>query len=84
MINNLRVSKIPRLFNRVPRDQKKFQKAFPYICNDCGEFTYNKLELCEKCGAKNSVRKAMDEDYTKYFLKRQKEKSRSERILSDD
>jgi protein-S-isoprenylcysteine O-methyltransferase Ste14/ribosomal protein L37E len=72
------------LFNRVPKYQKIFQKTFQYICNDCGEFSYNQYEFCEKCGAKNSVRKAMIEDYTKYYLKEEKEKSRSERILSDD
>jgi hypothetical protein len=72
------------LFNRVPKYQKLFQKTFPYICNDCGEFTSNQYEFCEKCGAENSVRKAMIEDYTKYYLKKEKEKSRSERRLSDD
>ena len=73
------------LFNRVPKYQKIFQKTFSHICNDCGEFTYIQYEFCEKCGTKNSVRKAMIEDYTKYFLlKTEKEKPRSERILSDD
>ncbi len=76
--------KFSNLFNRVPKYQKLFQKTFPYICNDCGEFTSNQYEFCEKCGAENSVRKAMIEDYTKYYLKKEKEKSRSERILSDD
>lgn len=82
----MRFCKISNLFNRVPKYQKIFQKTFPYICNDCGEFTYNQYEFCEKCGAENSVRKAMIEDYTKYYLKKEKEKekSRSERILSDD
>ena len=77
--------KISGLFNRHSEDTRKFKKAFPYICNDCGEFTYKKLENCEKCGVKNSLRKAMKEDYINIYLKEQKQKSKAKhKRLFDD
>ncbi|MFX1438316.1 MAG: hypothetical protein ACFFAA_14165 [Promethearchaeota archaeon] len=45
-----------------------FTKAFPYICDNCKMFSYDFLENCEHCGAKNTTRKVLKKDY-KTFLK---------------
>ncbi|MFW9971160.1 MAG: methyltransferase family protein [Candidatus Odinarchaeota archaeon] len=66
------------------RNAKKFQKAFPYICSVCGEFTYRKLEYCENCSAQNSIREAIKEDYIKHSLKKQKEYEERKKIADYD
>lgn len=44
-------------------DPKLFKKTYPYVCDSCGEFTHTLTEYCEKCGEKNSLRKATKKDY---------------------
>lgn len=44
-------------------NNKLFKKTYPFICGSCGEFTHTKHEFCDKCGEKNSLRKAEKKDY---------------------
>lgn len=46
-------------------DDKLFKKTYPYVCDSCGEFTHTLTEYCEKCGEKDSLRKATKQDYKK-------------------
>ncbi|MFW9999117.1 MAG: hypothetical protein ACFE88_03285 [Candidatus Hermodarchaeota archaeon] len=48
--------------------KRMFSKAFPFFCDNCKMFSYNFLENCEHCGAKNTTRKVLKKDY-KAFLK---------------
>ena len=47
-------------------DRKLFKKTYPYICNKCGEFAHTKHDYCDKCGAKDSLRKTEKQDYDNY------------------
>lgn len=50
------------------RELKKiFIEAYPYYCDICKMFTYDFLEFCEHCGAKNTIRKASKGDYKNYL-----------------
>ena len=44
---------------------KIFRTTFPYICNNCGEFSSLQREYCEVCGKKDSLRKIEIGDYEK-------------------
>lgn len=46
-------------------DSNLFKKTYRYVCSSCGEFTHTLTEYCEKCGEKDSLRKATKEDYKK-------------------
>jgi len=46
-------------------DSKLFKKTYRYVCNSCGEFSHTLADYCEKCGGKDSLRKAIKEDYKK-------------------
>ncbi len=47
-----------------------FKKAYPFICNSCGDFSYNSAEYCGYCGTKGSLREAKIIDYKKRIDKR--------------
>lgn len=47
---------------------KTFRASFPYICNDCGEFSFLQREYCEACGNKNTLRKTEIDDYEKKIV----------------
>ena len=49
---------------------EEYKKAFPYICNSCGELSHTFYEYCRKCGRKGSLRKAYNSDYEDYEIKR--------------
>lgn len=38
-------------------------KTFPYICDNCRKRTYTFQEYCENCGAKDTIREAITNDY---------------------
>jgi len=42
---------------------ESYKDTFPYICNSCGEFAHTLTEYCEKCGTKDSLREANNNDY---------------------
>ena len=46
-------------------DKKSFIKTYKFVCTECGEFWDIFREYCEKCGSKDSVRKATKDDYKK-------------------
>ena len=50
-------------------DLESLKKAFPYICNSCGEFVYSLAEHCEKCGTKGSLRETEGMDFKGIGLK---------------
>ena len=50
-------------------DWKTFKKSFPYICSNCGEYSYTKKEYCEHCGKKDTIIRMIKEVYEKYHEK---------------
>ena len=44
---------------------KTFRDSFPYICTNCGAFSYIERKYCEQCGEKNSLRETTREDFEK-------------------
>ncbi len=50
-------------------DLESLKKAFPYICNSCGEYVYSLAEHCEKCGTKGSLREIIKVDFERIGLK---------------
>ena len=50
-------------------DWKTFKKSFPYICSNCGEYSYTKMEYCEHCGKKDTIIRMIKEVYEKYLEK---------------
>ncbi|MFX1356935.1 MAG: hypothetical protein ACFFA8_06580 [Promethearchaeota archaeon] len=49
---------------------KQFLQAQPYICQECEEFTTTFRDICENCGAKNTLRSSTKMDYKSYILKK--------------
>jgi len=47
--------------------QVEFLQAQPYFCETCKTFLATLREMCENCGAKNSLRKATKKDYKQYI-----------------
>ena len=56
------------------QDRKEFLKAQPFFCDECKTFTDLLKEYCENCGAKDSLRKAIKNDF-KFYIKRIREDS---------
>ncbi|HEA70619.1 MAG TPA: hypothetical protein ENH98_01700 [archaeon] len=52
-----------KIYLKKNMDTKLFKKTYPFICNDCGEFSHTKHEYCDKCGKEDSLRKARKIDY---------------------
>ncbi|MFW9942209.1 MAG: hypothetical protein ACFFFT_14315 [Candidatus Thorarchaeota archaeon] len=51
-------------------DYKLFKKTYPFVCDKCGEFAHTKYDFCDKCGAEDTLRKALKEDYINYKKKK--------------
>ena len=47
--------------------QEDFLQAQPYFCETCNTFLTTFREICENCGAINSLRKATKKDYKQYI-----------------
>jgi hypothetical protein len=47
---------------------KLFKKTYPYVCDKCGYFNWEKNPTCEGCGSKNTIRKTIKKDWQKYKL----------------
>jgi len=52
-----------------------FQRSFPFICENCDEFTWEMRVICENCGSENTLRRITKKDY-KEEMKRRKEYNR--------
>ncbi|MFX0000069.1 MAG: zinc ribbon domain-containing protein [Candidatus Hodarchaeota archaeon] len=45
-----------------------FKRTYPYVCDSCGYFHWEKKLFCEGCGSKNTVRKITKKDWKRYKL----------------
>jgi rRNA maturation protein Nop10 len=60
-------------------DLETFRRTFPFVCDECGEFTYTILEHCQKCGLQ-TVRKATSADYKNYAKEKRRTRTTSHRV----
>ncbi|MFX0033018.1 MAG: sialidase family protein [Candidatus Hermodarchaeota archaeon] len=73
------ISLVMILYIRYKRDPQKiarrklekrttdYMKTFRYICSNCHEFANTLREYCERCGEKNTLKRASREDYQNFL-----------------
>lgn len=60
--NPLKISK-----RKLEQQMKDYMKTFRFICSNCHEFANTLREYCERCGAKDTLKRASREDYHNYL-----------------
>ncbi|MFX1532517.1 MAG: zinc ribbon domain-containing protein [Promethearchaeota archaeon] len=49
-------------------------KTYPYVCDKCGYFQWDRKSVCEGCGSTNTIRKTTKRDWKKFYLHQNIEK----------
>lgn len=42
---------------------KLWKMTYPYVCDACGSFLYEKRDMCEYCGKIGKIREIKKKDY---------------------
>jgi len=50
-------------------DYKLWKRSFSHICTACGYLLHERREICENCGAKDTLRETTKKDYKEKYNK---------------